>query len=50
MCCNKINKGSCVNTGSFCVYSNSDQKCKLHIPKENLQHKKCFPTCRNDNQ
>ena len=40
MCCNKINKGSCVNTGSFCVYSNSDQKCKLHIPKENLQHKK----------
>ena len=40
MCCNKINKGSCVKTGSFCVYSNSNQKCKLHIPKENLQHQK----------
>ena len=40
MCCNKINKASCNKTGSFCIYSNTEQRCTLHIPKENLQHKK----------
>ena len=39
-CCNKTEKKSCKDTGSFCIYSDADQKCKLHIPKENLQHQK----------
>ena len=40
LCCNKLNKKSCKNTGTFCIFSNSDQLCKLHVPKENLQHNK----------
>ena len=40
LCCNKTVKNDCKGTGAFCMYSDSDQTCKLHIPKENLQHKK----------
>ena len=40
LCCNKLTKKSCKNTGAFCIFSNSDQLCKLHVPKENLQHNK----------
>ena len=42
ICCNKINKATCNKTGRFCIYSNTEQRCTLHIPKENLQHKKLY--------
>ena len=37
---NKSAKNDCKGTGAFCIYSDSEQTCKLHIPKENLQHNK----------
>ena len=40
LCCNKSVKNDCKGTGAFCIYSDSEQTCKLHIPKENLQHNK----------
>ena len=40
LCCNKSSKKKCLNTGVFCIYSDAEQKCKLHVPKENLEHNK----------
>ena len=40
MCCSKTNKKECNNTGAFCIYSDGEQNCKLHVPKQNLQHNK----------